>query len=140
MSRSLALLVLLCGPLSHLTSSEQSEIQQWSRATGGDTALDPATTSSTQFLASLSDTERQGAFLFQQRCNACHKSLDAFRAGPGSPLSIGPPLSSKNVENAVEAAAREQILNGSERMPAFRYGLEQSQVDKIIEYLKRVSP
>lgn len=112
------------------------EIEQWMRLTSGNSTVDPTGTD-TLFLLSLTDAERQGAFLFKQRCNACHTSLEARRAAaPGAPLSIGPPLSKKNVEGS-EDAVRQRILNGFARMPAFRYGLEASQVDMIVEYLKK---
>ena len=87
----------------------------------------------TEFLRSLSDTQRQGAFLYKQRCNGCHAPTMS------SPRSFGPLLSKVNVEGKVDAA-RQRIMEGSSRMPAFKYGLQPSQVDAIIDYLKRVDP
>jgi mono/diheme cytochrome c family protein len=33
---------------------------------------------------------------------------------------------------------REYIRNGSKKMPGFKYGLEPSEIDAIVEYLKTV--
>jgi mono/diheme cytochrome c family protein len=33
---------------------------------------------------------------------------------------------------------RDYIRNGSKRMPGFKYGLEPSEIDAIVEYLKTV--
>jgi mono/diheme cytochrome c family protein len=116
------------------------EIEQWMRAAWG---VDPARLgyTDTHFLLSLSDSERQGAFLFKQRCSLCHYSMAASVAGARSglltPLSFGPPLSKKSVEDR-EDAVRKKIVDGSARMPAFKYALQPAQVDMIIGYLKKV--
>jgi mono/diheme cytochrome c family protein len=79
----------------------------------------------------LSDAQRQGAYLFKQRCNVCH-ALDM----EGN-IRYGPPLS-KEIVQGNEDFVRNQIRDGSLRMPGFRYGLQSTQIDSIIEYLKTV--
>ena len=85
----------------------------------------------TKTLASLSQEQREGARLFMQRCNVCHG------AAMNSVTAYGPLLTKKNVDGRVEAARR-VIMEGTTRMPAFKYGLEPFQINLIIEYLKNV--
>jgi mono/diheme cytochrome c family protein len=85
----------------------------------------------TKTLASLSQEQREGARLFMQRCNVCHG------AAMNSVTAYGPLLTKKNVEGRVDAARR-VIMEGTPRMPAFKYGLEPFQINLIIEYLKNV--
>jgi mono/diheme cytochrome c family protein len=117
-------------PAAQPTRAADPELEQWIRATGGGSpgASDP--NSETRFLASLSEDERQGGFLFRQRCYACHYSAL-------SPLSYGPRLSQANVIGR-EQAARATIADGTSRMPAFRHGLTPAQIDLIIAYLKKL--
>jgi mono/diheme cytochrome c family protein len=116
------------------------EIEQWMRAAWG---VDPKTLgyTDTHFLLSLSERERQGAFLFKQRCSLCHYSMVASVAGARvgflTSLSVGPALSKKSVDGR-EEAVRKKILDGSDRMPAFKYALQPAQVDMIVGYLKKV--
>jgi mono/diheme cytochrome c family protein len=84
-----------------------------------------------QKLGSLTNPQRQGAYLFKQRCNVCH-ALDM----EGS-IRYGLPLSKETVQGN-EDPVRKQIMDGSPRMPGFRYGLQSNQIDSIIEYLKTV--
>ena len=112
--------------------SVQPDLEQWIRATGGDSKAAADPNSDTRFLASLSEEERQGGFLFRQRCYACHYSAL-------SPVSYGPRLSQKQVEGR-EELARATIADGTSRMPAFRHGLTAAQIDLIIAYLKKVKP
>lgn len=111
------------------TPLSRDALDRWIRATSGGAT---PTSGDTRFLASLSESERQGAFLYRQRCYTCHVSRL-------SPRAYGPPISRRNVEGR-DAAVRQLILDGTERMPAFKYGLEVSQVDLILAYLKRVEP
>jgi cbb3-type cytochrome c oxidase subunit III len=95
----------------------------------------------THFLLSLTEGEREGAFLFKQRCNLCHYSMAASVQGAGQGIlttkSVGPLLTKGNVEGR-EDAVRKKIMEGSANMPAFQYGLTPAQVDMIIGYLKKV--
>ena len=116
-----------------------ADTEQWMRAAWG---VDPKSLGPTdsQFLLSLTDSERQGAFLFKQRCNVCHystvASVSGANAGFETSASYGPSLSKKNVDGR-EEMVRRQIAEGSEHMPAFKYGLKPAQIDQIISYLKK---
>ena len=80
----------------------------------------------------LNETQVLGRRVFQQRCAVCHTQVS-----PGA-KRYGPVLSKDLVEGN-EGAIREFILNGSRgKMPGFKYGLESSEVDAIVEYLKTV--
>jgi hypothetical protein len=53
------------------------------------------------------------------------------------PNTWGPILTRKNVEGR-EDAVRRQIMEGSARMPAFKYALQPPEIDAILQYLKKV--
>ena len=109
-------------------------IDEWVRTTFGQ-PVDPETLDNpvwgTRTLLSLSDTQREGARLFMQRCNVCHgaamNSMDAY----------GPFLTKERVEDR-EDQVRQVIMNGTERMPAFKFGLRPDQIDMIIDYLRTI--
>ena len=117
--RSVILLLLIFSIPRRIVSAQQSSTNTYT--CGPDT---------TQKLLTLAASQREGAYLFKQRCNLCHgpTSMSGFQP-------FGPRLTKDNVEGR-EDALREQIMNGSARMPGFRYGLQSSQVGLIIEYLK----
>jgi|SRR6266478_5750351 len=87
----------------------------------------------------LSVDEVAGKKLFLQRCSFCH-----MPQRPEPLETIGPHLEGlfqKGSQSDTEAFVRKMILNGNpgppgRGMPGFRYGLETSQIDKIIAYLK----
>jgi cytochrome c2 len=120
------------GSTASLTVTDKQAVEKWSRSTYGqqpDPKNDVA--GDTQFLLSLTDTERQGAYLFRQHCNACHgPQMMTFK-------SYGPRLSKENVIDR-EDLVRSRIMEGSPNMPAFRYALQPAQVSNIIAYLKKV--
>ena len=109
-------------------------IDEWVRTTFGQ-AVDPATLDNpvwgTRTLLSLTAAQLEGARLFMQRCNVCHgaamNSMDAY----------GPFLTKQRVEGR-EAHVRQVIMDGTERMPAFKYGLQPAQIDMIVDYLGTV--
>jgi cytochrome c2 len=120
------------GPATPLTGD--AALDSWVIKTFGqpvdrEALIDPVW--GTKTLASLSQEQREGARLFMQRCNVCHG------AAMNSVTAYGPLLTKKNVEGRVEAARR-VIMEGTPRMPAFKYGLEPFQINLIIEYLKNV--
>jgi hypothetical protein len=127
-------------PQSAAAPAVPAEIEQWMRSAWG---VDPKSMgyTDTHFLLSLTESERQGAFLFKQRCNACHYStvaaISGARTGLQTSASYGPSLSKKNVEGR-EDEVRRQIAEGSPRMPAFKYGLQEAQINMIVSYLKKV--
>ena len=134
--------ILAQQPTSAGPPAVPADVEEWMRAAWG---MEPQVLgfTDTHFLLSLSESERQGAFLFKQRCNTCHYSTMSTtrgaRAGLLSETSYGPPLSKRNVEGeGRERAARLKISEGSATMPAFKYALRPEEIDLIISYLKKV--
>jgi len=79
----------------------------------------------------LTDTQKLGQRVFQQRCAICHAP-----ARPGFQM-YGPALH-KDLINGSEDAIKEMIRSGSGKMPGFNLGLQPSEIDAIVEYLKTV--
>ena len=80
----------------------------------------------------LNETQVLGRRVFQQRCAICHTE-----STPGA-RRYGPALSKELVEGN-EDTIRDFITNGSKgKMPGFKYGLEPSEINAIVEYLKTV--
>src|ERR1700739_563919 len=80
---------------------------------------------------SLNATQKLGQRIFEQRCGICHAP-----ARPGFQM-YGPALY-KDLVNGNEDAIKEMIRTGTAKMPGFRFGLEPSEIDAIVEYLKTV--
>ncbi len=114
-----------------LVITDRAAVEEWSR-TIWDGPLDPKLPSDTAFLLSLSETEMLGRFRFKQRCALCHAAQTNL-----STVTWGPLLTQRNVTGR-EAFVRERILEGSLRMPAFKYAVDGTTIDAIIAYLKRV--
>jgi len=89
----------------------------------------------------LTPQQLEGKGLFKQRCGVCHLSLVVGMVNGQAVMlttnTYGPPLS-KDVVNGREDEVRQQIMQGSNRMPGFQYGLKPAQIDAIISYLKTV--
>ena len=79
----------------------------------------------------LTDSQKLGQRVFQQRCGICHAP-----ARPGF-VMYGPYLY-KDLINGNEDAIKEMIRTGSTKMPGFKAGLQPSEIDAIVEYLKTV--
>jgi mono/diheme cytochrome c family protein len=79
----------------------------------------------------LTDVQKLGHRVFEQRCGICHAPA---RAGF---QMYGPPLY-KDLVNGSEDAIKEIIRNGSAKMPGFKLGLSATDIDAIVEYLKTV--
>ncbi len=79
----------------------------------------------------LNDVQKLGQRVFQQRCGICHAP-----ARPGFQM-YGPVLY-KDLVNGNEDAIKEMIRSGSGKMPGFKLGLQPSEIDAIVEYLKTV--
>ena len=79
----------------------------------------------------LTDVQKLGQRVFQQRCAICHAP-----ARPGFQM-YGPALY-KDLVNGSEDAFKEMIRSGSGKMPGFKLGLQPSEIDAIVEYLKTV--
>lgn len=84
-------------------------------------------------VAVLTDAQKDGRRVFQQRCAVCHTLPTVVSK------RYGPALYKEIVEDN-EDNIRDVILEGRERlMPGFKYGLSRAEIDSIIEYLKTVS-
>ena len=79
----------------------------------------------------LGNVQKLGQRVFQQRCGICHEA-----ARPGFQM-YGPALY-KDLVNGSEDAIKEMIRSGSGKMPGFKLGLQPSEIDAIVEYLKTV--
>jgi mono/diheme cytochrome c family protein len=83
--------------------------------------------------AALTDTQKDGRRIFQQRCAVCHTLPTVVSK------RYGPALYKEIVEDN-EDNIRDVILEGREGlMPGFKYGLTRAETDSIIEYLKTVN-
>ena len=78
---------------------------------------------------SLPAAEREGQRLFLQRCSVCWGAPPNF-------IEYGPILSRTLIERRGDDRVRQTILDGSPRMPGFRYALDGEQVDAVLAYLK----
>lgn len=82
--------------------------------------------------APLTEQQKDGRRIFQQRCAVCHTlpTVVSKRYGP----ALYKEIVQDNDDNI-----RDVILEGSEGlMPGFKYGLSRSEIDSIVEYLKTV--
>lgn len=79
----------------------------------------------------LDDTQRLGRQIFAQSCGVCHlpPALNA--------RTYGPQLS-KETAGGSDEIIRGLIIEGSPRMPGFKYYLQRGDMDAIIAYLKTV--
>ena len=81
----------------------------------------------------LTDVQKDGRRIFQQRCAVCHTLPTVVSK------RYGPALYKEIVEDN-EDNIRDVILEGREGlMPGFKYGLARAEIDSIIEYLKTVN-
>jgi cytochrome c5 len=81
-------------------------------------------------IKSLTASQAAGKKLFVQRCSVCHlPALPSYSV-------YGPVLSSAVVADRGDQAVRDQIMNGSPRMPGFQYTLSAAEIDQIVDYLK----
>jgi mono/diheme cytochrome c family protein len=79
----------------------------------------------------LTDQQQLGRRLFEQSCAVCH-TRPTLTAG-----TYGPELS-KESSAGREEVIREDISNGTQRMPGFKYNFTPAQIDAIVAYLKTV--
>jgi mono/diheme cytochrome c family protein len=82
-----------------------------------------------QALDGLTDQQRRGRLVMSQSCGVCHLS-PARNA-----RTYGPSLS-KATSAGDDAKMRQYILEGTPRMPAFKYFLQPPDVDAIIAYVR----
>jgi len=78
----------------------------------------------------LSETQKDGRRIFQQKCAMCHVPASA------SAKTLGTGLSKTSLDGN-DDALRETIMNGlGNTMPGFKYTLTSTQVGDIIDFLK----
>ena len=77
----------------------------------------------------LTDQQRRGRQVMSQSCGVCH--LPPAR----NARTYGPSLS-KATSGGDDAKMRQSILEGTPRMPAFKYFLQPPDVDAIIAYVR----
>jgi len=79
----------------------------------------------------LSETQLLGRQVFAQSCGICHlqPSLGVRTYGPVLTMAAAA---------GNDEAMRAFIVNGSDRMPAFKYYLKPAEINAIIAYLKTV--
>ena len=82
-------------------------------------------------IPALTPIQANGRRLFQQRCAVCHTQVTPTNPRYGLTLY-------KDLVDGNEDMIREYIRNGSKRMPGFKYGLEPSEIEAIVEFLKTV--
>jgi streptogramin lyase/mono/diheme cytochrome c family protein len=83
----------------------------------------------------LPPAEQAGRRLYTPRCANCHEALSTAVV-----QLYGPDVSRETVQKLGDAGMRVVIGNGSERMPGFRYALDDEQVGQIIAYLRTRAP
>lgn len=83
----------------------------------------------------LAPTELEGKRLYVQRCALCHDLL-----GQPASTTVGPWVDGTTVKARGEAAIRQKIMDGSRRMPGWKYTFDAQQVDAVIAYMKTVTP
>jgi len=79
----------------------------------------------------LSETQLLGRQVFAQSCGICH-----LRPSLGV-KTYGPPLN-KAAAGGSDEVMRAFIVNGTDRMPAFKYYLKPAEIDAIIAYVRTV--
>ena len=94
-------------------------------------ALLPVAGSAQQADGNLSELQLQGRQALQQACGVCH--LQPVRNSP----RFGPPLS-KASAGGNDDIMRAFIVNGTDRMPSFKYHLKPTEIDAIIAYMKTI--
>lgn len=82
---------------------------------------------------SLNEQQRQGRLMLGQSCGVCHLP-------PARNAKTYGPLLSKTTLGGDNALMRKVILEGTPRMPAFKYFLQPAEVDAIIAYVRTVPP
>jgi mono/diheme cytochrome c family protein len=90
--------------------------------------------------SALNEQQATGKRLFQQNCALCHLGEPENSKNPKDEgTSIGPRLEGvfRAPRSRPEAVVKSFIQQGVDgKMPGFRYGLEPTEIDAIIAYLK----
>src|SRR5712692_5518190 len=81
--------------------------------------------------SALSETQRLGRQVFAQSCGICHLQ-------PSLGVKTYGPVLNKSAAGGNDEVMRAFIVNGTDRMPAFKYYLKPAEIDAIIAYVKTV--
>jgi len=79
----------------------------------------------------LNDQQRLGRQVLAQNCGVCHLPTNL------NAKTYGPPLN-KQAASGDNDVMREYILNGTPRMPAFKYNLQPAEIDAVIAYVRTI--
>jgi len=79
----------------------------------------------------LTDQQRLGRMLLSQWCGVCHLP-------PARNAKTYGPVLHKGTAGGDDALMRKIILEGTPRMPAFKYSLQPSDVDALIAFVRTV--
>jgi len=79
----------------------------------------------------LNDKQRHGRQLLAQSCGICHLQ-------PSLGVKTYGPMLNKSAAGGNDEVMRAFIVNGTERMPAFKYYLKPAEIDAIIAYVRTV--
>ena len=79
----------------------------------------------------LNEQQRLGRQIVAQSCGVCHLP-------PARNAKTYGPLLNKAAGGGDDGVMREYILDGTPRMPAFKYFLRPAEIDAIIAYLRTV--
>jgi mono/diheme cytochrome c family protein len=79
----------------------------------------------------LNDTQLLGRQVFAQSCGICHLQ-------PSLGVKTYGPMLNKAAAFGNDEVLRAFIVNGTDRMPAFKYYLKPAEIDAIIAYVRTV--
>jgi len=79
----------------------------------------------------LNETQRLGRQVFAQSCGICHLQ-------PSLGVKTYGPILNKATAAGNDAVMRAFIVDGTDRMPAFKHYLKPAEIDAIIAYLRTV--
>src|SRR5256885_2601308 len=94
-------------------------------------ALALAATASHAQPTDLNETQRLGRQVFAQSCGICHLQ-------PSLGVKTYGPVLNKTATSGNDEVMRAFIVNGTDRMPAFKYYLKPAEIDAIIAYVRTV--
>jgi len=93
--------------------------------------LAAATAHAQQARGDLNETQLLGRQVFAQSCGICHLQ-------PSLGVKTYGPLLNKAATAGNDEVMRAFIVNGTDRMPAFKYYLKPAEIDAIIAYVRTV--
>ena len=79
----------------------------------------------------LSETQLRGRQIFAQSCGICHLQ-------PSLGVKTYGPMLNKTATAGNDEVMRTFIVNGTDRMPAFKYYLKPTEIEAVIAYLRTV--